>query len=229
MRIFVNGLTITRIIGTLILPILWIYLDPKVLLSIVFLILITDFFDGFLARRFNVQSLFGSLLDVIADKAFGVMMLIIIGNYEPIFYLLALMEICIALINVVAAIKGATTISSFLGKTKMWLLGASTILALLAIFDIQIYQALSAGNVKALLTNFMNNEGTIILTTASITVGAQFMVALDYTKHIIKELKNKKTKIKYNFKDDKELKYVLFDTEYYLKNKKLPLSKHLLK
>lgn len=229
MKRFVNSLTITRIIGTIILPFLWVYLDPAIFLILVSLILITDFFDGFLARKFNVQTLFGSLLDIIADKVFGIMLLIIIGNYEPIFYLVASLEVAIALINITAAIKGATTYSSYLGKIKMWILGVATLAALLTIFDEQLYQTIDIQFIKTIVSNYMKNEEMITIVIASMTIGAQLMVAIDYLKRISKEIKDSPKKIKYKLKDNEELEKVLFDTKYYLKNKKLPLSKHLLK
>lgn len=229
MKKFVNGLTITRIVGTLVLPLVWIFVEPGTLLLIVFLILLTDFFDGLLARTFKVQSLFGALLDVMADKAFGIMILILIGIYKPMFFIVAVLEIIIALINIIAAIKGATTFSSILGKIKMWILGISTMFALLAIFDNQLYQIIDFNIIKEILYNFMENENTAVIVSASITIGAQTMVAIDYLKHITKEIKENPKKIKYNFKDKTTLKKVLFDTKYYIKNKDLPLSKHLLK
>ena len=74
MKIFVNALTIIRILATIILPLLWIYIPPIYLLIFVIIILLTDVFDGVLARRFHVQSLFGTLMDAIADKIFGIIL-----------------------------------------------------------------------------------------------------------------------------------------------------------
>ena len=38
---------------------------------------LTDFIDGFLARKLHVQSFFGSLLDALSDKAFGIVCLVL--------------------------------------------------------------------------------------------------------------------------------------------------------
>lgn len=228
MKIFVNSLTMLRMLATILLPILWIFLDPIYMLIFVIVILSTDFFDGMLARKFNVQTLFGSLADQFADKSFGIIILLIIGRYEPLFYLVALMECIIAVINILGGVKGATTNSSFLGKTKMWVLGIATTFALISILDKQLYQTVDYTWFKDAINLFWKHEEFLVGGLAFLTIGSQIMVSLDYAKHIKGEVKDKK-KLVYNFKSDKELKKVLFDTKYYLKNKDLPLSKHFLK
>ena len=45
------------------------------------------------------------------------------------------------------------------------------------------------------------------------------MVALDYLIRIVKEIKANNKKIKYDFKSNKELIFVLTNTDYYLNNK----------
>lgn len=63
-----NLLTIARII--FIIPSLYFLEKPDLLLAIVFVsfVLITDFLDGYLARKLNQTSSLGALLDPIADK-----------------------------------------------------------------------------------------------------------------------------------------------------------------
>ena len=76
-----NVLTISRIV--LLAPLLiMIYLpnDQLNLISVILFILIalTDFFDGFFARRQNITSEFGKMLDPIADKLMVVGVLIVL-------------------------------------------------------------------------------------------------------------------------------------------------------
>lgn len=229
MKVFVNSLTMLRVLATVILPIIWKFLNPVGIIIFVIAILSTDFFDGLLARKFKVQTLFGSILDQVADKMFGIIILLIIGVYEPIFYLVAVMEMLIALINIGGGVRGARTNSSFLGKTKMWVMGIATTFALISIFDKQLYQLIDIAFIKEQLIQFMTYKEQIVFGFAFLTIGSQVMVALDYGKNINKEIKDNKKKIKYNFKSNEELKKVLFDTKYYLKNKDLPYSKHFLK
>ena len=86
MKVFVNGLTLSRIIGTLLLPVLFTYCSPIITLTVIAILLSTDFFDGLLARKFKVQSLFGQVADQVADKVFGMVMLLIVASYYNLFY-----------------------------------------------------------------------------------------------------------------------------------------------
>lgn len=224
MKKFVNFLTILRIIATLILPFIWYSFNAWVILVFVSLILLTDFFDGFLARTFHVQSLFGSVADTIADKIFGVIMLLIVANFYSFYYALVAFELIIAGINIFAALRGAKTYASFLGRFKMWLLGFSTVFGLIVIFK----STLATYNVP-IINMIIENRDILLVSSVLVTSGSELMVALDYSRHIFKDLKKEKPKFKYHFKDDERLMYVLFDTEYFLSHKDLPLSKHLLK
>lgn len=94
-----NVLTISRIV--LLAPLLiMIYLpnDQLNLISVILFILIalTDFFDGFFARRQNITSEFGKMLDPIADKLLVVGVLIVLmikGTIEDLSILAALLII----------------------------------------------------------------------------------------------------------------------------------------
>ena len=94
-----NVLTISRIV--LLAPLLiMIYLpnDQLNFISVILFILIalTDFFDGFFARRQNITSEFGKMLDPIADKLLVVGVLIILmikGTIEDLSILPALLII----------------------------------------------------------------------------------------------------------------------------------------
>ncbi|MDE6292300.1 MAG: CDP-alcohol phosphatidyltransferase family protein, partial [Bacilli bacterium] len=194
------------------------------ILIFVSLILLTDFFDGFFARAFHVQSLFGCVSDNIADKVFGIVMLLIVASFYPIYYILVVFEVIIACVNIFAALRGAKTYASFLGKFKMWLLGFTTVFGLIVIFK----STLATYNIS-IINMIIENREILLVSSVLVTSGSELMVALDYSRHIIKDLKNEKPKFKYRFKDDERLRYVLFDTEYFLSHKNLPLSKHLLK
>ena len=94
-----NVLTISRIV--LLAPLLiMIYLpnDQLNFISVILFILIalTDFFDGFFARRQNITSEFGKMLDPIADKLLVVGVLIVLmikGTIEDLTILPALLII----------------------------------------------------------------------------------------------------------------------------------------
>lgn len=229
MKIFVNILTIIRLIATFVLPIIWKSFSPLWILIFVICILLTDFLDGFLARKFKVSTLFGSILDCFADKLFGIAIILVIATYYKSFYLVLMMELIIAGINIFAAFKGAYTKSSLLGRAKMWVLGLAIIIDVISIFKYNLMNFIHLNFLKNWLNIFVTYEDIIVLFGASITVGAQIMVALDYLIRIVKEIKANNKKIKYDFKSNKELIFVLTNTDYYLNNKDKSLSKHFLK
>lgn len=229
MKKFVNCLTLIRVFATFLLPIMWTFFKPATLIVVVALILLTDFFDGMLARKFHVQTLFGSIMDSVADKMFGIVIVLILATHQPLFYLIVIFEILIALINVIAAALGALTKSSFLGKFKMWLLGITTLFGIVSMFENSLLAVMDIEFINNVISLFIENEESIIFASVFITAGSEIMVAVDYARRIIKDLRKNKKKIKYDFKSDEELKKALFDTDYYLKNKEASLSKHLLK
>jgi len=71
LRIIPNVLTLFRSLAAIILPVIIIYGgEIGALLATPILILagISDYFDGFYARKYNVTSNFGKILDPVADK-----------------------------------------------------------------------------------------------------------------------------------------------------------------
>ena len=74
-----NFLTILRIVGASFIPFI-LLIDTKewgcfIVLIIFFLCSITDFLDGFIARKFNQNSQLGKMLDPIADKLLIILVL----------------------------------------------------------------------------------------------------------------------------------------------------------
>lgn len=225
MKKFVNALTLARIIATIIIPILWIHLKPFELFIFVAFILLTDFFDGMLARSFHVQSIFGSIMDAVADKVFGIMIILIVASYKKIFYIPFILEIAISLINLIPFFYGATTKSSFLGRVKMWFLGIALGAGILFVFKSDLL-FLNQYKVVAFL---LKNIELITLISVCVASGTEIMVAIDYAHRVTKELKGHKHKLHFKLKSDKELKLALFDTDYYLKHKDEAYSKSIFK
>lgn len=229
MKKVVNALTLTRIIATIFLPIIFKMLNPLALLIFVALILLTDFLDGFLARKFHVQTLFGSTMDAVADKVFGITIILIITQKISLFYLPLVLELIIALINFLAFLFGATTKSSFLGRVKMWFLGIAIFLGIFALFKQDIMSFININVFYNMLDFIAQNIDNILFASIYLTAGTEFMVAVDYLRRILRELKTKKEVINYKLKDKEDLAFVLFDTDYCLKHKNEPISKQIFK
>lgn len=83
---------------------------------------ITDFLDGYLARRFNMISLIGKFLDPLADKLLvmgTLVMLIYLGRVSPwIVFVILAREIIITTLRTIAMSEGMVIAARDLGKQK---------------------------------------------------------------------------------------------------------------
>lgn len=138
-----NKLTITRIIMSIVIIILLLFpfqmagiefpqlfineklvVDSKYIIAGVLFILasITDFLDGFIARKYNLITDFGKLLDAIADKVLVNSVLIILasqGFIHPIIPVVIIVRDSIVnSIKMIAASKGKVVAAIKSGKIK---------------------------------------------------------------------------------------------------------------
>ena len=83
---------------------------------------ITDFFDGYLARKYNLITNFGKLMDPLADKMIVVTALLLLSNVKEIHFLCVLLvvlrEIVISSIRLIALEKNVVIAASIWGKLK---------------------------------------------------------------------------------------------------------------
>ena len=61
-KIIVNSITMTRVIGTLLMPFISLFLSPGELIFYIIILLLTDSVDGIMARRLNSCTIFGDNL-----------------------------------------------------------------------------------------------------------------------------------------------------------------------
>ena len=73
---FINLITVARIFLAPIILIFLIFGNYLICLLLFFLAGLTDYFDGYLARKYNAESQLGEILDPIADKILIVFILI---------------------------------------------------------------------------------------------------------------------------------------------------------
>ena len=136
-----NMLTFSRIILAFLIPILT-FVGMTISSNFALIIIasttalgaITDFADGYVARKYNITSEFGSFLDTISDKIFSVMIGISLAFINPLFLINILGEACIAFYNVNYYLKhdASNQKSTLIGKIKQWPLGATFILGFLS-------------------------------------------------------------------------------------------------
>lgn len=189
-----NLLTFSRLVGTI--PINILYFTGNVIPAIILtgLILSTDFFDGKIARKFNVQSKFGADLDAVCDKFMflGLSIPLIINN--PILISNFILEGIISFINVLGRVKGLDTKTLFSGKIKTWFLSGSL--------------------VAGYLVQFFLINSSLLNILSYVTFGSQIITIDNYVKEY-KKLKNEKNISKED--DLKELEE--YEKEDYIRDK----------
>ena len=192
-KIFVNLLTISRIIFSIFLIFNATKLSNITFLMIVAILFLTDQLDGFLARKYKVQTLFGAVMDTVADKILCITLIIplILGNRISLIILIG--ELAIGLTNLIAVLNKRKTTVSFIGKVKMWLLSISIIVGYLVSF----------GYIPKIIFNI----------SCVITFVIQLYVLIKYILLLKGRERIGNSNISIEFKLEK-----LFDTDYYLKN-----------
>ncbi len=250
-KIFVNLLTSSRLIATFFMPLMFSTLPAHIFILITGLIFLTDLIDGKIARKFEVSTMFGSLLDMTADKLFGVIILYILSTMYPIMTIPLLFEIIISTINVSNRNKKTGGNSSYLGKAKTCILWVSIILLFLvglspelinSLNKVKISEELIATfrkpaifikNAGLALLNFINNNKTIItdLSVAS-SIISETVVATDYTIKSTKKISknDKKIRIADLIRNKKFLKEILFNEKYYnlVKDEQISIMEKLI-
>ena len=125
-----NILTLVRLVSSVIFSILLVLLLPfdaawlNYILAIIFILIsLTDFFDGFFARRFNVETNLGGALDYIADKFLIISCLLALCFLHKILFVSALIlilrELFIMALRNISLIKGFSVDVSIWGKLKV--------------------------------------------------------------------------------------------------------------
>lgn len=147
---------------------------------------ITDWLDGYLARRMGIVTIFGKFLDPIADKLIVMAALIMILPYDrvPAWMVLVILgrEIIITGLRGIASNEGIVIQASDLGKYK-------TIFQIVAIIGLILHYNYNwfFGVSHVLLTVNMHNVGMFFLWIATVlTVWSGVDYLIRFTKLIIR-------------------------------------------
>ncbi len=161
-----NILTTYRLLIALLIPILFFNKNYDALVILFIIAIISDSLDGALARKWNVTSKYGQIVDMIADKILSILASLTFAIAINKWFIVTLIfEIIIALINGINYLKTKNiddNKSSMYGKLKTWFLFIALLIGLIS-FKVEI--------LKQLIIPF------IIL-----TMGMQIITALDYLK-----------------------------------------------
>lgn len=255
-KILVNLITGIRSLGTV--AIIPIFVNEGSLITALAAIgfFLTDFIDGLLARKLHVQSFFGSLLDGLSDKAFGIVCLILLSTLNPIFLIIIGVELGILAVNYNSIQRGNNAKSSMAGKVKTFFLAATIVGSFFAYSVPSLKNVVDYVNMSSLNTLAKINPQVLSTILAIPSIGAGLYVLKDYgkkattqdekkleeekdTKKTInlslkeinekrKELIAKKEKLG-KYKSKQEILHALFDTDFYLEHKDDEIMKLILK
>ncbi len=221
--IIINSITLSRLIGALLLPIIFYKYGNSVTALIVLILYLTDAIDGLLARKLHLTTFFGGAMDAMCDKLLNFVAFILLGLMYNIMFCPLVLEITIILINYLIYRHGGNVQTSKTGRLKTIILDIFVILSFVVISLPALKIYIFTNNIVKLLINIFS----------IIIVVVDFITIIDYDKKY-KLVKNdpKITHIKYQNRKRKtinDIKHDLFDTEYYLKHKNESILKQFYK
>ena len=174
---FINFITIARI---LLAPIIFLFLIFGNYLICIMLFLLaglSDYFDGYLARKYNAESQIGEILDPIADKILIVFLLIGLSVELDSFLIAFLSSFIIAREIGIAALRDYSSRKNISDRTKVTYL--AKIKTSLQLFSIGSY--LFALTISFNLLILISDIFLIIATLITIYTG------YEYTLNVIKK------------------------------------------
>ena len=119
MQNLVNTLTISRILFAPIILLFLIFGEYLICTILFFIAGMTDYYDGYLARKFNVESQLGEILDPIADKIIVVFILIGLSVTLKSYLMAILGSLIISREIGVAALRDFTARNNLHERTKV--------------------------------------------------------------------------------------------------------------
>lgn len=116
-----NALTVLRILGIPFFIYAMLQKNMPLAATLFILLSITDFLDGFLARKLNQITTFGKIADPIADKFLtGAAFILLVPYGLPLWIVVVIFarEIAITLLRLIITKKNTIVAASLLGKLK---------------------------------------------------------------------------------------------------------------
>lgn len=169
-KIIPNILTTYRLIAALLIPVLFFINNYHLLTIILITALLSDAVDGFLARKWNVISNYGKIIDVIADKSLVITTSICFIFINKFFLITLIFESIIGVVSVIGFIKDKNIKNKNFNNKKVLIIGK--------IKTVFVFITLFIGYIS-FMCNKMNN---LILPFIIISAIFQVMTAISYAK-----------------------------------------------
>ncbi|MCA9401474.1 MAG: CDP-diacylglycerol--glycerol-3-phosphate 3-phosphatidyltransferase [Candidatus Omnitrophica bacterium] len=182
-----NVLTTSRIALTIVFLLFVVQtgFQAKLIAALVFLAAsITDYLDGYLARKYNLVTNYGKLMDPIADKFLVLSAFAVFGKLEVIPFWMVLIifirEVALTFYRLVAVFQGNILAAENLGKWK-------TVLQMGTLFIILFFVVFRETPIGENLTEFsLQAWHTSIYSLMILTVLLTVISALSYFKHYVR-------------------------------------------
>lgn len=194
---FPNLITAARILLTPLF--IWLMVSEDSLLvqlsALIFLIAaISDWYDGWYARRYNMMSAFGRFFDPLADKVLicaAFFAFVALGLFDLWMVLLIVArDIIVTLLRVVADIKHQPVVTSRLAKwkTAMQLIFLWYVVAVYTIRHIEwIGARVSTATLDSLFSPWVITSSMIVLTLLSLITAVQYLIE---NRHLLRLIFN---------------------------------------
>ncbi len=222
--VLVNLITLSRLIGALLMPLIYFKYGIESLGFLIIILFLTDMIDGKLSRLLKVETFLGGLLDAVSDKLFAFVLLAILTYYYPSMLIVLTLEFAIFVLNTLTFKDNKNIKSSKMGKVKTMVLDIA-----ISILFILLAKSVYIKYLPYTLNNYIDkNMNAIAYILIGIMIGMQILTISDYRKKNIKETSYEKVA----FKELLPLKEIIFritDRDFYIENKDKKLKELLYK
>ena len=169
---FINFMTIARMLLAPIILVSLIFSNYLICVLLFFLAGLTDYFDGYLARKYNAESELGEILDPIADKILVVFILIGLSVELDSQLMAILSSFIIAREIGIAALRDYSARNNLTDRTKVTFLAKAK--TSIQLFTIGLY--LLALTVSFNLLIVISDIFLIIATLVTLYTGYQYIL-----------------------------------------------------
>lgn len=220
----VNLITLSRLIGALLMPLIYFKRGIESLGFLIIILFLTDMIDGKLSRLLKVETFLGGLMDAISDKLFAFVLLAILTYYYPSMLIVLTLEFVIFVLNTLTFKDNKNIKSSKMGKVKTIILDIS-----ISILFILLAKNVYVEYLPYVLSNFIDkNINAITYILIGIMIGMQILTISDYRKNNIKQTSYEKVAFK-ELLPFKEILFRITDRNFYIENKDKKLKELLYK
>lgn len=225
--VFINTITLCRLFGALLLPIIYHLYGINIVSILTIFLFLSDAIDGFLARKLKISTFFGCSMDALSDKVLNATLFILLGIEYRYMIPPLIVEILILYTSYLTYKHGGNVKSTKIGKIKTIILDVCVIFSLILL-------SIPKLNIEGKVIKYIisNTDFYIIILSSIITISC-IIALLDYIKKYKETRFNPKyINIKKRKKLGKSFNEIItrsFDINYYNKHKDESIMDQLYK